>query len=338
MKHFIRSVLAALFLVAPAQAQEQPRPAASDDDEGGRIVGGTPAREGSAPWQIELYTTKGYSDEEIAADKQLRDDDPSKKFLYLKQPWEINHRCGGALIAPGWVLTAAHCVKPESEPVKTRRIRLGTQNLVEGGAEYAIDSIVVHSDYTPETKKHDIALIRLGAGPDVPAHVRPIRVLGEKPDDRPLTAREIVSVTGWGLTGARNSGRGALARDGTVNRASPVLMQVNLTVFEEAQCAAVPDYNGFLGKGTICAGSTTPGRDSCSGDSGGPLTRAEGRERVLVGLVSWGKGCGLAGVPGIYTDVTSYREWISAAMTSAKSGQRTLWPDSASAALPPAVR
>jgi trypsin len=96
---------------------------------------------------------------------------------------------------------------------------------------------------------------------------------------------------------------------------------VNLMVFEEAACAAVPEYNGFLGAGVICAGSADPERDSCNGDSGGPLTRAEGRERVLVGLVSWGKGCGLAAVPGIYTDVATYRKWISDAMASAPAGQ-----------------
>jgi trypsin len=98
-------------------------------------------------------------------------------------------------------------------------------------------------------------------------------------------------------------------------------MQVDLAIVPEAKCAAVPEYAGFLGDGVICAGSSVPGRDSCNGDSGGPLTRAQGPERVLVGLVSWGKGCGLASVPGLYTNVAHYARWISDAMKAAPAGR-----------------
>ena len=144
----------------------------------------------------------------------------------------------------------------------------------------------------------------------------PIRLLGDLPGDRAIGAFDRPRVTGWGLTGARDAVAGPLARDGTVNGASAVLMQVE-QVPQEAACGGVPDHAARSPATTICARSPPRAdgkvQDSCNGDSGGPMTRAQGSARVLVGLVSWGKGCALAGVPGIYTRVSAYRDWIAAA-------------------------
>ena len=70
----------------------------------------------------------------------------------------------------------------------------------------------------------------------------------------------------------------------------------------------------------ICATALKAGEDSCNGDSGGPMTRAAGaKARVLVGLVSWGRGCAQAGKPGIYTAVGGYRDWIAKAKAASKA-------------------
>jgi secreted trypsin-like serine protease len=228
-------------------------------------------------------------------------------------------------LGDSWVLTAAHCVTTVKGNFLTdRRIRLGTQDISQPGANYRIDRAVVHKDYVPADKLHDIALLHFvqddGKQARLPPAVRPIRLLGEKRSDRPLASFDRVSVTGWGLTGARSSGARALGTDGSVLRASSALKQVDLAVFPREKCESVAEYRGFVGPGVICAGSIVKGDDSCSGDSGGPMTRAQGDERVLVGLVSWGKGCGLPDMPALYTRVDHYLDWIKAARKKAPPG------------------
>ena len=321
------ATLALSVLAAAAAGQAQPREdePKEEDDGGGRIVGGTPALEGTAPWQAQLYTIPPFTAAEIVTDRNLRDNDPDKRFYHIKAEWERVHRCGGAYLGDNWVVTAAHCVaKIKGSVADVRRIRLGTQDLTKGGTTYRIDRVVIHKDYTPEGKKNDIALIKVAPDrqtrPLAANRLKPIRILGEKTGDRALTAFDRVSVLGWGLTSPRASGERTKSLDGSVNRGSPVLMQVDLSVYPQARCESVPEYRGFLGKGVICAGSRVAGKDSCTGDSGGPVTRAQGSERVLVGLVSWGHGCALPGMPGIYTNVSDYLDWIRAAK-SAPPGQ-----------------
>ncbi|RLN97141.1 hypothetical protein BBJ28_00026850 [Nothophytophthora sp. Chile5] len=67
----------------------------------------------------------------------------------------------------------------------------------------------------------------------------------------------------------------------------------------------------------VCAGGQT-NKDSCQGDSGGPLISEMSAEDVLIGVVSWGNGCGLAGYPGVYARVSSGREWIESVATGAR--------------------
>lgn len=335
MRYFLPAL--ALGLAGPAFAQEAPPPApqeqpeaaaaeaADEADDGGRIVGGEIAPAGSVPWQIEIITTNRVTPDEVARDREMG---------IKRQSWETQHHCGGALIADGWVLTAAHCFVSKDDSLRRldeRAVNLGAQDL-RFVTPMRIERVAIFGSYSRKgDKKNDVALIRIEPIPGktnaaIAARAKPIRMLGSRPGDRPLALQDKVIVTGWGITGAHEDGDTRdLSRQPL--RASPELRQVGLQVKPQAECrekVRSAASRGGLGAGVICAGAgDLESKDSCSGDSGGPMTRAQGREQVLVGLVSWGSGCGMMGRPGIYANITepAIQKWIERAKKSAPPGK-----------------
>jgi len=330
---------------APAQSPAQ-RPASAEscemrrsrhEESGGRIVGGEPARPGSAPWQVEILSSPAYDDADRAYDATLTHQDACKIHLAERAPWELAHKCGGAWIGDGWIATAAHCVDNipgfdgrEGNVLSDRRLRLGTQNLAVDDRLFAIDAVVIHAGYSKATKLDDIALARVVDDPRIAAfeasgRLAAVPLMGAA--DRDFDDGEALRVTGWGWMGQRNE-RDAVSRLDSAQRLqrNPAdLQQLTLHYLPDAQCAT--EYGAFYGPGALCAGtlagdgSIEAGKDSCQGDSGGPLTREEdGGRRSLVGVVSGGKGCG-AGKPAVYTRVSYYADWIVAAKAAARSGE-----------------
>jgi secreted trypsin-like serine protease len=301
---------------APTAATPPPAsPAPSDatDSSGSRIVGGYDAPRGKRPWQVEIRVSPTY----VATGKAKY----TRAELARAPLWNWTHFCGGVLIAPDWILTAAHCVQPRDQ-AKGLIVQLGTQDLRTQGWFFKMDRILINKLWSFEGGPEDIALAHLTPAPAPgspagPPTYRPIPIAGVAADFDPSAKGDNVLVTGWGRTTVNNPNAPPMT-PGAAPRAlapvtPPVLQEVALVTVDRPTCQTA--FPGADLVGTICAQGTPPApgrppKDSCNGDSGGPMVRARSRDDyVLVGLVSWGADkCGTA--PGVYTGVEFYTAWI----------------------------
>uniref|UniRef100_A0A3B5AFZ2 Transmembrane protease serine 9-like n=1 Tax=Stegastes partitus TaxID=144197 RepID=A0A3B5AFZ2_9TELE len=221
-------------------------------------------------------------------------------------PWQVSLRfasmpaCGGAVIGPTWVISAAHCQKPEPPTVHLHRANGCSEFLLVQKPEPS--GFCYHRGYNSRTKDYDIALLKLQRPLEFGRFVRPIDVWMSA---LPLLGR--CTVTGWGST--RESDFSVFSDGPRVNR----LQEVNVTILPSDACNRF--YSGRIQNSMFCAGRDTGGVDACQGDSGGPLSCFNGGRYELAGLVSWGVGCGRARRPGVYTRVQQHTEWIRDTMT-----------------------
>ena len=241
------------------------------------IVGGRPADPGEWPWQVALVFNSS-----------------ATLFAGLN--------CGGSLIARDWVLTAAHCV--EFSPVEEYDVVAGVHDLnapAPGFRRVAIAEIIVHPDYDPVTADNDIALLRLAEPIDArPADgaTLPIAYARLVPADVGALVGVEATVTGWGTL-----------TPGLLDHPTD-LHEVEIPIVTNEACNAA--YGGGITATMLCAGLTEGGRDSCQGDSGGPLVIFDeaGGHWLQAGIVSWGLGCAAPGIPGVYTRLSEYVDWL----------------------------
>ncbi|MEO3761759.1 serine protease [Streptomyces sp. B5E4] len=273
MRPRLRSIVAAAVAVLlPPAVLGQAPPAAAD----GVVVGGHPVRIDDSPWTVALTSRTLFGDER------------SGQF------------CAGVLVSPKVVLTAAHCLAEET--LGKHWSKVGDLSVVAGrgdlagteGREFALERVWVNPDYDAWTNAGDLAVLLLKD----PAEARDFLKLAEKPDDPAYEPGSRARVYGWGDTGG-NAGYPTRLHAADVE----VLPD---TVCERAYPGS-PDGR-YLAASMVCAGMMRGGPDACQGDSGGPLV-VKGR---LVGLVSWGEGCGDKGRPGVYTRISAAVETVTA--------------------------
>lgn len=198
--------------------------------------------------------------------------------------------CGGSLIDRTHVLTAAHCVGYNSPSWVSigSYYRQGDQD----GQYIKVNSTKRHSDYgRPLGMSNDFAILELAEPADEMYHSIAL------PDVN--GADEVVGVN------ATTCGWGATSQGG---RPSPTMLEVTTSIVSNEYCKR---QLRNIDETMICAGGTK-GYDACQGDSGGPIfTFNSDGQPVLIGAVSWGRGCAREGMPGVYARISAAKDFIT---------------------------
>ncbi|XP_071400304.1 transmembrane protease serine 7 [Centroberyx affinis] len=223
-------------------------------------------------------------------------------------PWQVSLHfsgslyCGASVLSSDWLISAAHCFSKErlSDP-RHWRAHLGM--LTQGSAKHVaeIQRIVVHEYYNTHTFDYDIALLQLKK--PWPASLSPlVQPVCLPASSQTLTQNHHCWVTGWGYRSEED-------------KVLPtVLQKAEVSIFSQSECKK---RYGPVSPRMLCAGVLSGEQDACRGDSGGPLScRAPGGGHwFLIGIVSWGSGCGRPNLPGVYTRVNKFTSWIHSHIT-----------------------
>ncbi len=253
--------------------------AAEDNEAQGQVVGGGAVSNGKYPFMVSLQNDR--------AGTSPRED----------------HFCGATLVSSRYVMTAAHCARPMKDGTfEIRRLRVVVGRTVLNSRQGVVrriagrSAIRIHPNYSGRRSVYDVAVIRL----DKPVgRIKPIQLdrLGSNALERPKSR---ATVAGWGLKREPNF----LSSGSTVNRmraAHPPIVSDKVCSSNYAKLRD-PKFRVYP-RLMVCAGKKNV--DTCQGDSGGPLLAATRGGFRQIGVTSFGNGCGRAGYPGVYTELSA---------------------------------
>ncbi|XP_024911124.1 LOW QUALITY PROTEIN: transmembrane protease serine 2-like [Cynoglossus semilaevis] len=218
-------------------------------------------------------------------------------------PWHVSlqrsgsHRCGGALISPYWILTAAHCVVRASDPAAWA-VYTGVVDPLGSlfNPARSVSHVIAHQDYNHLTRTNDVALMRLSKAVDSTgsSQVRPVCL--------PAAGLNFAAPqTGW-IT------RYVLTTAGDFSSAH--LTETQVSLIDISKCNSSTAYGGKLSQDMLCTRETEAGTNKCHVDSGGPLVSLTDGLWWLVGDSIWGENCVQTNKPGVFGNVTFFLEWI----------------------------
>lgn len=211
-------------------------------------------------------------------------------------------QCGGSYIGDNCILTAAHCFYNRGEFINNPqdwKIIMGSLENRSGGIQYSVISIHINPTYNSENQDGDLAILKLSANPSLDGFT-PL----------PLVTSALAPLLEEVGKDTIVMGFGATEEGGP---SSPVLLYADLVIIGVGTAEGTSYPPESITINMITAGNENPVRDACQGDSGGPLVslNPENSQLYQIGVVSFGEGCGRPELPGVYTRVSQYLDWIT---------------------------
>lgn len=218
--------------------------------------------------------------------------------------------CGGAIVNPNLVVTAAHCCKDDWGVKKLRDYRfyvgMHSKSHAYNRKLYIPRKIKIHDDFNKNNQiDNDLCIVIPSEPIEYNSEVTPVCLSTEPP-----VVGSTCYIAGWGVTDVNTAVKAENLQEVEVNIIS------HETCTSEESYGQLPDFTLFE-ESQFCAGHMEGGKDACNGDSGGPLMCIEGGKPVLQGMVSFGKGCAEQNFPGVYTKMSAFTDWINQEIDSA---------------------